>query len=202
VTDPRDHLDHRALAMRELQHGERLRWSGMSDPAVVFTAADGYLIPFSILWCGFAVYWESEAASYGAPVFSTLFGGVFVLIGLQLVAGRFLVKRHRKRTIAYAVTDRRAFLTNGRTTRETPLGRTDRTTRWSRDRSHCSVRWADTSRGSFFSSNRQNTWMYANTGMDGFFGPREMAFWDVRDGEALMNALNGPDLPPATGGRW
>jgi hypothetical protein len=191
VTDPRDPLDHRALAMRDLQPGEQLRWSGASDPSVLVTPRDGFLIPFSLLWCGFAIFWETNAVTTGAPAFFVIFGAVFVIIGLHLVFGRFLVKRHRKRTTAYAVTDRRAFATNGRGTRETPVGRSDRTVTWSRDRSHCSVRWSDTNRSGLWSGNRQSAWVYANTGLDGLFGPQEMAFWDVRDGAALVRAIQG-----------
>jgi hypothetical protein len=201
VTDPRDQLDHRALATRELQPGEQLRWSGTSDPAVLLTPADGYLVPFSILWCGFAVFWEVGVVRTGAPFFFPLFGAVFVVVGLQLVIGRFAVKQHRKRTTAYAVTDRRAFVTNGRTTRETPVTRDDRTVRWSRDRSYCSVRWNDAPTSGFFTNGRRNATIYANTGMDGLFGPQEMAFWDVPDGDALMAALNGAALPREPGTR-
>lgn len=188
VSDPRDPESTRALVTRELQPGEHLLWSGTSDPAVLFTPRDAFLIPFSLLWCGFAVFWVTAAAQSGAPLFAVLFGSVFVLLGLHLVVGRFIVKRHRKRTTAYAVTDRRALMTNGRRTLETPASRTDRTTRWSRDRSHCSVQWQDQSARGFGSWNN-NQQMYANTGLDGLFGPVTAAFWDVRDGDGLNRAL-------------
>jgi hypothetical protein len=187
-------IDPRALASDELRPGERLLWVGQSDPARLFSPRDGFLVPFSILWCGFAIFWEVGVLTTGAPWFFALFGGVFVLIGLHLVVGRFFVKRHRKRTEAFAVTDRRAFITNGRGSQETDVRRTDRNVKWSRGRTHCSVEWGGTNGGSMFrggqfgGGNLQH--VYANTGLDGFFGPRPMAFYDVSDGQALIQALD------------
>ncbi|PYY32965.1 hypothetical protein DEI89_11300 [Curtobacterium sp. MCBD17_030] len=143
-------MDPRALATDELRPGERLLWVGQSDPARLFTGRDGFLVPFSILWGGFAIFWEVGVLTTGAPWFFALFGSVFVLIGLHLIVGRFFVKRHRKRTEAFAVTDRRAFITNGRSSRETDVSRTDRDINWTRGRTHCSVEWGGSSgRGVF-----------------------------------------------------
>jgi len=187
-------MDPRALATEQLRPGERLLWVGQSDPARLFTGRDGFLVPFSLLWGGFAISWEVGVLTTGAPWFFALFGSVFALIGLQLIIGRFFVKRHRKRTEAFAVTDRRAFITNGRSSRETDVSRTDRNITWTRGRTHCTVEWGDSSGrgvfggGGFGGPNLQH--IYANTGLDGFFGPRPMAFYDVADGAALVQALD------------
>jgi hypothetical protein len=188
VTD--SHEEARSVATAQLRSGESLYWAGRSDPSVVFTPADGFLIPFSIVWCGFAVFWEVAAATEGAPVPMVAFGAVFVLVGLYIVAGRFILKRHRKRTTTYAITDRRAVVITGRTSRETPIGRTDRTLHWSRDRSHCTVRWNDDGRnglGFFFGPGLASR-MYANTGLD-LFGTQTVAFWDVADTVEMVRSL-------------
>jgi len=185
-------MDPRALATEQLRPGERLLWAGQSDPGRLFSGRDGFLVPFSILWGGFAIFWEVGVLTTGAPWFFALFGSVFVLVGLHLIVGRFLVKRHRKRTEAFAVTDRRAFITNGRSSRETDVSRTDRNITWTRGRTHCTVEWGDSGRGvfsgGFGGGNLQH--VYANTGMDGLFGPRPMAFFDVADGAALVQVLD------------
>lgn len=182
-------IDPRALASDEVRPGERLLWVGQSDPARLFSPRDAFLVPFSLLWGGFAIFWEVGVLTTGAPWFFALFGSVFVLIGLYLIAGRFLVKRHRKRTEVYAVTERRAFITTGTNTRETDISRTDRTV--ARSRGHVSVEWQDRgSTGSFFGRPASVTAVYANSGMDGIASPRLLGFYDVLDGKALVEALD------------
>lgn len=189
-------IDPRALATDQLAPGEHLLWSGQSDPRKLFTGRDAFLVPFSLLWGGFAVFWEVGVVRDGAPWFFALFGVPFVLIGLHIVFGRFIVKARRKRTEVYAVTDRRVFVSNGRSTRDTSVIRTDRTVHWTGGRQHCSVEWqTGGGRGFGFLNNSAAAGMYANTGLDGFFGPRQVAFWDVPDGEDLMRALDRAGSP-------
>jgi hypothetical protein len=69
-----------------LRPGEQLLWHGRPDPRVWFAPADAFLIPFSILWCAFAVFWEASAAGAG-PVFAALWGIPFVVAGLYLSSG-------------------------------------------------------------------------------------------------------------------
>ena len=45
----------------ELLQGEKILWVGQPDPSVHFAKADAFLIPFSILWGGFALFWEGAA---------------------------------------------------------------------------------------------------------------------------------------------
>ncbi|PZF62708.1 hypothetical protein DEI81_09185 [Curtobacterium sp. MCBD17_013] len=197
MTDPRDDPSARDQVTRELEPGEHLLWSGRGDPSVLFTGRDAFLVPFSIVWCAFVAFWITEAASGGAPRFLVAYGGVFALIGLHMLVGRFIVKRHRKRVTAYGITDRRALVTTGRRTKDTPVTRTDHTTTWSRGRSHCSVEWVTDASGGFFGNRTRGAMIYRNTGLDGLFGPQELAFWDVADGDALVAALRIAERGPA-----
>jgi hypothetical protein len=74
-----------------LTTGERVLWSGGPDVDVWFSPGDALLIPFSLLWAGFAVYWEFSVLRTGAPGFFALFGGVFVVVGVYIVVLRFFV---------------------------------------------------------------------------------------------------------------
>ena len=97
--------------------GERIVWQGQPVTGVLFTARDIFLIPFSLLWCGFALFWEWGAAqatrsSEGPAVVEAfpLFGIPFVLIGLYFVVGRFVVDAWIRSQTSYAVTGQRVLI--------------------------------------------------------------------------------------------
>ena len=72
--------------------------------------SDAFMIPFSVFWGGFAVYWEYTAYKSGAPAFFLLFGVPFVLVGLYIVVGRFFVDALVRNRTYYGITDDRAII--------------------------------------------------------------------------------------------
>jgi hypothetical protein len=108
-----------SIIERELSPGERLVWSGQPRGGFRLRAADAFLIPFSVAWCGFAVFWEVMALKIagkgGDPIAAVfpLFGVPFVIVGLYLVFGRFVVDaRVRERTF-YGITNERIIIVSG-----------------------------------------------------------------------------------------
>jgi hypothetical protein len=99
----------------ELLKEERLLWTGQPGSSL-FVPADLFLVPFSLLWGGFAIFWEvmvlraGNPTGHGAPRFFVAFGAVFVLFGLYFVVGRFFYKAWRNRRTVYAVTNRRVLV--------------------------------------------------------------------------------------------
>jgi len=96
----------------ELEAGERLLWSGRPDSRRWLYPQDAVLIPFSVMWGGFAIFWEAEVLSSSSArgtVLFPLWGIPFVLIGLYLMIGRFFLRRWIRRRTLYAVTDQRVF---------------------------------------------------------------------------------------------
>jgi hypothetical protein len=102
----------------ELTSGETLLWTGKPNPSVIFHSDDLYLIPFSLLWGGFAIFWEAGALGYwgngsrnGTPsIFMAVWGIPFIVIGQHMIWGRFLYDAWLKKRTYYAVTNRRILV--------------------------------------------------------------------------------------------
>jgi hypothetical protein len=98
---------------RYLDAGESLRWSGRPRQGFLFRQLDWFLVPFSILWAGFAVFWETFVIASGAPFFFILWGIPFTAVGIYIVAGRFEIDRRTRAHTYYGLTDHRAMIVSG-----------------------------------------------------------------------------------------
>lgn len=144
-------------------------WCGRPDPRLWFTGADLRQIPFSVLWCGFAIFWEVGAGRSGGPFFAA-FGVPFIAIGLYMVAGRFFYKYYRKKQTVYAITTQRALVAVGaRSLADAPWPHQPVTIRRSRDGTHASV-------------------ILEN--FPGRGSSPQVAFYDVADPAAMVAALD------------
>ncbi|CAN5261329.1 hypothetical protein BH09PSE1_BH09PSE1_02620 [soil metagenome] len=79
-----------AVFQGRLLPGERIMWTGRPGQGLVFASRDIFLVPFSVVWCGFAIFWTTLATGAGSPPFFALWGLMFVCIGLYFVVGRFV----------------------------------------------------------------------------------------------------------------
>lgn len=89
---------------------EKLLWWGQPGMGLAFRPSDAYLIPFSLVWCGFAVFWEWSVTRAKGPLGFGLFGLIFVCIGVYLVIGRFFVDAVKRRRTVYGLTNQRVLI--------------------------------------------------------------------------------------------
>jgi hypothetical protein len=90
-------------------NGERVLWTGSPSSTRPFLPADAVLIPFTVVWASFAVFWEIAAVLLGAPGFFIAWGVPFVVVGAYLAVGRFFVRARRLKSTTYTVTDQRVI---------------------------------------------------------------------------------------------
>ena len=102
-----EYTDEYSFARPYLSNGEVVLWKGRPGKGHLLTGNDIFLIPFSILWCGFAIFWETTVVASGAPFFFKLWGIPFVCVGLYITFGRFLWTAYVRKHTVYVITNRR-----------------------------------------------------------------------------------------------
>ncbi|MBN1436037.1 MAG: PH domain-containing protein [Sedimentisphaerales bacterium] len=110
----------------QVRAGERVLWTGQPAAGLRLRASDVFMIPFSVMWGGFAIVWEyialtailKSGGGEGAPPSAVrwlfpLWGVPFVLIGLYMMFGRFWVDAKMRAKTFYGVTNERVIIQSG-----------------------------------------------------------------------------------------
>lgn len=92
---------------------EFVLWKGKPEKGRIFTSHDFLMIPFSIVWFGFAIFWETGVLSSGAYLFG-LFGIPFIIIGLYLTVGRFIHASYLRKRTFYVITNKKIIRLRGK----------------------------------------------------------------------------------------
>lgn len=91
--------------------GEKLLWLGRPKQGLMFNRKDLFQVPFSLMWGGGVIFWESTVVrQVNAPFFFKLWGVPFVLAGLYLIVGRFVLDAFIRARTQYAVSNQRILV--------------------------------------------------------------------------------------------
>ena len=188
----------RQIIRSNLMTDEKILWSGQQDPDVHFTSRDIFLVPFSLLWGGFAIFWEvsvivltilGDDTPGAIGVVFSLFGIPLVIAGLYLMFGRFIYKSWKNKRTYYAVTNWWAIcLIRGfrETFREARINSLTTISKSIRKNGTGTITFGYPDSG-LFSFGRG---LYANTGLD-FFSPQDnqLRFFDIKDAEKVYQIV-------------
>jgi hypothetical protein len=187
-----------------LEKDEKLLWTGQPDPSHHFSWSDIFFIPAASFWVGtFFVYeWITLREALAGNISRWLFygGAPFVAIGIYLFIGRYIFKYYRKKSIYYAVTDRRFLVLYDGRGHKIQSANLDAISII--DETH---NYSDVLSLTFGKHKTYVTPMFENTGLDliPMISPVP-SFWDIKDGEKvkelvqqLINNLskNDKDIP-------
>ena len=98
---------------QNLSSGEKLIWTGKPRTGIMLRSSDVFLIPFSLLWGGFAVFWESSVLATDEPFLFKLWGIPFVLTGIYMIIGRFFIDAKKRENTIYGITTDRILIKSG-----------------------------------------------------------------------------------------
>ena len=93
---------------------EHILWKGKPSVRPLLTKSDAFMIPFSIFWCGFALFWEIGVLSSPTPSIFPIFGIPFVCVGLYLVFGRFIHTAYIRKRTRYVITNKKIIRLRGK----------------------------------------------------------------------------------------
>jgi hypothetical protein len=95
---------------KHLLPDERLLWSGQPKQGLIFRKTDWGVIPFSVMWCAAVFVFESRAIRNCCPF---VVGLLFAAVGAHMLVGRYVLDLWQRKTVWYALTNRRALIITG-----------------------------------------------------------------------------------------
>ena len=107
-----NYTDDFSFVNQYLLPGEYITWKGKPEKGLIFTGQDIFMIPFSLLWLAFALFWEIGVIESGIP-FMILWGLPFIGVGLYMLAGRYIHKAWLRPRTFYVITNKKLIVKRG-----------------------------------------------------------------------------------------
>ena len=104
-----------------LRPAENVLWFGQPENVRLLSKEDFFLIPFSLVWCGFVWFALISCLRSEVPWPVMLFLIPFIIIALYLLPGRFVVLYLQQRNLQYALTSQRLIQKQGKSIKTVEL---------------------------------------------------------------------------------
>lgn len=92
--------------------GESILWKGKPEKGNLFTSKELVLLPFSLMICGFSLFWESLAIQTG-QLFPVIWGLPIVAIGIYMLIGRYIHAAFLRNKTFYVITNKKLIIKKG-----------------------------------------------------------------------------------------
>lgn len=117
-------LEHQLPPGVVLRSDEHVLWKGRPFQGLMaFRGIDAFLVPFSLVWAGFALFWNITVWTMESPLFFKLWGLPFLIAGAYVTVGRLIHNKVSRSKAFYVLTNQRAIVVmgNGKRIREHAL---------------------------------------------------------------------------------
>lgn len=106
-------MDEYSFIRGYLTDNEYVLWKGKPEKGNLISGRDLILLPFSIFWLGFSLFWELMVIKTTNSVFMIIWGLPFIAIGIYLLVGRFIFSCLQKNKTYYVITNKRIIIKKG-----------------------------------------------------------------------------------------
>lgn len=106
-------LDHYDFCKPYISDNEYILWEGAPEKGFTFTSRDLVMIPFSIFWLAFALFWEFSVITSTSSLFMAIWGLPFVGVGIYLLFGRFIQSICLRNKTFYIITNKKLIIRSG-----------------------------------------------------------------------------------------
>ena len=169
------------------QKNETIFWEGHPETGQWFSRSDYILIPLSLLWTYVALYWVFRMTRDTTVAYNFLFGSLFIVSGLYLVIGRFVMKENSKKQTAYRISSRgiTVYEKEGKETKIIPFQEID-TVECIPGRNETGTIWIVR----INKKPNKLVRLISNAGLDFLIGEeKEYGFFDIKDAEKVAELI-------------
>lgn len=107
-----DYMDNYQFCRPYIITGESILWKGKPEKGNIFTRRELVLLPFSLMVCGFSLFWEYMAMQTG-QLFPILWGLPIVGIGIYMLIGRYIQAAFLRNKTFYVITNKKVIVKKG-----------------------------------------------------------------------------------------